>query len=161
MPLVSASLGAGLANMSNTDSEATVIDNFVNAWDTYFSTAQALTPAIPGSYAGALSAMRAALSGITTADNAATAIQTGITAFWGVVAGSAATIWPPALSATPPPGLSGISSALQGVFSANTSGDLPIAAAAMAVAGAIHGTQSGAIAIYPPPPANVGPMPIN
>jgi hypothetical protein len=105
--------------------------------------------------------MRAALTGITTADNAATTIQTAIIAFWGVVAGSAATIWPPALSATPPPGVGGIAAALNGVFASNTAGDLALAAAAQLVATAIHGTQSGAIAIYPPPPANVGPMPIN
>lgn len=153
MPLVPALLGSGLANMSPTMQEAVAIQNFADAFANYFALASVGgVPALPGSLSGAKSTMIGAMSGLSASGGAAAAITTGITAFWGVVAASSATIWPaapafPAVSATPPPGLAGIAGALNGVFAANKAGNLALAAAANAVATAIHSTQLGGIAI--------------
>lgn len=147
--------------MVPTDQEAAAINAFVTAWETYFSTAMAgPVPAIPGSLAGALATMRGALSGVSQGDQGATKIQTAITAFWGTVAGAAGSIWPPAISATPPPGLGGIGAALTGAFSGNTAGKLDLPTSANNVANAIHPTQLGGMAIFPPPPAGIGPQAI-
>lgn len=164
MALVQATLSAGLAAMESVDNEPEAIDNFVAAWGDYFALAAVLgIPTTPGSLEGALSAMRSALTGLSTGGQGSTIIQAAIVAFWGVIAGSAATIWatvPPPTAATPPPGLSGIKVALDGAFSANVAGELGLVDSANAVAGAIHPTQLGGIAVIPVPPAGPGPQPI-
>ncbi|KKM82804.1 hypothetical protein LCGC14_1315790, partial [marine sediment metagenome] len=91
------------------------------------------------------------------------AIQAGILAFWGVVAGAAASIWltvPPPLAATPPPGLVGIAVALVPVFLSNVTGELSLADAATAVAAVLHPANLGGIAVILGPPAGPGPQPI-
>ena len=121
-----------------------------------------------GSLASARTAMEVALVGMSATGAAAAKIQAGITAFWGVVAASAATIWtmvppvPPPTGATPPAGLSGIAAALTSVFATNTSSEADLDTAATNVANAIHPTQLGGIALIPPPPpvTNPGPQPI-
>lgn len=151
MALVSATLGAGLANMTPTMQEIVAINNFADAFEDYFSLAGVMgIPCTPGSLSGAKAAMIGSMSGLSSSGGAAGAITAGITAFWGVVAGAAASIWLtpfPVASATPPPGLAGLSAALSGAFSANTAGGLGLSDAANVVATAIHGTQLGGIAI--------------
>ncbi len=165
MALVQSTLASGLEAMEPIDSEATAIQRFADAFDDYFAGASVTgIPVTPGTTAAAKAAMIGALAGLNT--DAATAIQNGITAYWGTVAPSATTIWagtvgpiiPPAV---PPAGISGIAAALTGVFSANTSGGLALAAAAAAVAGAIHPTQLGGIVnLGPPPPGGTPGVPI-
>ena len=159
MPLVPTALASAMEAMTPTDQEAIAIQNFAGAWETYFKDAATMgVPTTPGSLAGAKSAMIGAMSGLSTAG--ATAILAGITAFWGVVAGASASIWPGTLSAVPPPGLAGIPAALVPVFAANTAGNLAIDPAMQAIAGAIHPTQLGGIANWPPIPGGPGPQPI-
>lgn len=161
MPLLPATLASGLESLEPTDKEIDFINGFTDAWKTYMEGSMAgPVPAIPGSFAGAISTMKGAMSGVSADGAGANIIQAAITAFWGVVASSAASIWPPATAATPPPGLGGIGAALTGVFAANTSGQLDLSAAVQAIAGAIHPTQLGGMAIFPPPPTGIGPQPI-
>jgi hypothetical protein len=163
MALVQATLAAGLANMSPVDNEPEAIDNLVAAWGDYFAGAAVLgIPTTPGSLEGALSAMRSALTGLSSGEGS-TIIQGAIVAFWGIIATSAATIWatvPPPTAATPPPGLGGIGAALAGAFSANVAAEASLVQAANTVAAALHPTQLGGIAALPTPPAGPGPQPI-
>lgn len=164
MALVSTTLAAGLAAMAPTDSEAEAIDALTTAWEGYFVGASVLgIPTTPGSLTGALTTFKSSLTGLSQADQGSTIIQAAIVAFWGIIAGSAATIWatvPPPTGATPPPGLSGIKSALDGAFAANTSGKLGLIDASNSIAAALHPTQLGGIAILLAPPAGPGPQPI-
>jgi hypothetical protein len=164
MALVAATLGAALASMTPVDNEAQAVQSFVDAWDTYFSLSGVMgVPTNPGSLQGALSAMQGAMTGMSADGAGAASIQAGITAFWGVVATSSPTIWttvPPNTSATPPPGLGGIAAAVSAVFTANVQGKLSLAAAASALANAVHPTQLGGICILPTAPAGPGPQPI-
>ena len=160
MPLLPPTLGDEIAKMEPTDDEAAAIAAFADAFEKYMEGSGAPAPAIPGSFAGAKSSMKGAMTGLSADGGGAAAISAGIAAFWGVVAGAAASIWPPALSATPPPGIGGVAGALTPVFAANTAGSLDLAASAQAIALAIHPTQLGGIAIHLPPPAGLGPQPI-
>jgi hypothetical protein len=145
--------------MAPTDQEPTAIQNFADAWETYFKDASVMgAPTVPGSLAGAKSAMIGAMTGLSTAG--AAAISAGITAFWGVVAGASASIWPGTLAAIPAPGIGGVAAAITPVFAANTAGKLEIGPAMQAIAAAIHPTQLGGIANFPPPPGGLGPQPI-
>jgi hypothetical protein len=160
MPMLPATLAAELEKMEPTDQEIDAINAFAAAWEKYMEGSQAPAPAVPGSFAGAVSSMKGAMTGMSADGAAAGAISGGIGAAWGVVAGAAASIWPPALSATPPPGIGAIAAALAPVFAANTAGQLDLAASANAIATALHGTHAGGIAIHAPPPAGLGPQPI-
>ena len=164
MALLPATLGSELANMTPTMDENVAINNFSAAFETYFNGASVLgIPVTAGSLAGATSALKAGLVGMSVLNAGPAKIQTAITSFWGVVATSAATIWatvPPPTGATPPPGLTGIAAALTTTFSANISGELSLEDSANAVATAIHSTQLGGIALIPPPPTGPGPSPI-
>lgn len=165
MPLLPATLGAGLANMAAVDNEPEAIDNFVNAWESYFTGATvAVIPVTPGSLSGALTAMRGSMIGLSLPNNAAVAIQSGIVAFWGVVAVAAVSIWltfpVPPTAATPPPSNVGIAAAVSAAFASNFASEVSLSAAANNIATAIHSTQLGGIALIPPPVVGIGPQPI-
>jgi hypothetical protein len=169
MPLTAATLADGLKTMTPADNEADAIAAFSAAWEAYFAEATVLGIAVNGgSLAGALGALEGALTGMSATGAGAASLQAGITAFWGVVATAAATIWtmvppvPPPLGATPPAGLAGIAAALVPVFASNTSSAADLDTAATNIATAIHATQLGGIALIPPPPppTNPGPQPI-
>jgi hypothetical protein len=150
MTLLQATLASELEAMVPVEAEAQGIDNFSNAFEMYFYDASVLgVPCAPTTLAAAAAALKSAMVGISSTGTAA--IQAGIVAFWGVIATSTPTIWPGSLSATPPPGLSGIAAALQTVFTANTAGGLDLAASAAAVAAALHPTQLGGFAVQPTP----------
>jgi hypothetical protein len=160
MVMAAAVLASGLAAMDIVDTEAEAIDNFVSAWSDYAYDSSILAiPATPGTLEASLTAMRGALIGMNAENAGSGKIQDGIEAFWDVALPAAATIWlipPPNVltSVAPIPGLSGIAAALDGVFAANTSGDLDKIAATTAMANAIHPLQLGGIAtITPPAPA--------
>lgn len=146
-----------LENMTPTDVESEAIDRFSASWETYFyDAAVGAIPANVGTLASATSAMKAAMVGMSSQDAGATAIQSGIIAFWGIVATSAASIWtttPPCTGATPPPALGTISASLAGVFSANTAGELELADACSAIATALHPINLGGICAIPTPGA--------
>jgi len=166
MALVQATLASGLANMAPTSTEATAIQNFADAWDSYFQGASvAGTPANGGALAAAKSAMIGAMTGLSV--TGAVAIQAGITAYWGGVATAFAAIWviPPnvVVAAIPPPGLSGIAAALTPVFVANSADPTKtIAQATAAIAAVLHtaGGLGGIATVQPPPIAPPVPTPI-
>jgi hypothetical protein len=157
MVMISDTLAGELENMVPTEVENEAIDRFAAAWETYFYDAVVgAIPANPGTLSAATSAMKSTMVGMSTQDAGATAIQTGITAFWGIVAASAPSIWttvPPCTGATPPPVLSTIAAALTGVFSANTAGELGLSDACAAIAAAIHPLNLGGICVIPTPGA--------
>jgi len=166
MPLVAATMGGILGGLSPTDSASAPASTMADAFDAYFAGAQAGPTAVaPGSTSGAKSAMLGAMGDLSLDSAAGGLIAAGITAYWGVVAGAAATIFvvavPPAIVAVPPPGLGGLQAAIDGVFASNTSGEKALADAANALADAIHGLQSGGLVNFPPPtipiPTGLGP----
>lgn len=167
MALSSSTLADGLEALTPTDSESAAISAIVSAWDAYFggSTVNGVT-ATPGSYAAGLSAMQAALVGLSATGAGAAALAAGVTAFWAGIAGLATTIWitapvilvPPIV---PPPGLAALSAALSAAFASNTSGSSSLADCAAAVATILH-TNGGLGALVPGsvPPAPPAPLPI-
>jgi len=126
------------------------------AFATYFYDAMAGgVPVVPGTLVAAEAAMLGALTGMSVPGAGAVAIQSGITAFWGVVAASAAVVFPTMISATPPPTLAAIAAAIMGVAPANVSGNLPEKQAMKVVAGVIHLNNLGgtaALLVGPPVP---------
>jgi len=154
MVLLIGTLGNGLANLKPVMTEIEAINNLATAWENYFSNASvAGVPVIPGTLVSAISAMKAALVGLSVENMASIKIQAGIIAFWGVVAASASTIWviaPPIISATIPPTLGTIAASLTSVFASNLSSKLGLVEAANAIAGVLHPIQLGGIAIQTP-----------
>lgn len=167
MTLSADTLASGLEALVPTGDEAEAIQRIVDAWDAYFaeSTVSGVT-ATPGSYAAGLSAMQAAMVGLSTVNNGATAIQLGVTAFWTGIAGLATSIWitapivlvPPIV---PPPAIATTAAALLTVFASNLASELSLADSAAAVAASLHATAGlGALvpgSVVPAPPA---PIPI-
>jgi hypothetical protein len=166
MALVQNTLANGLANMAPTSSEATAIQNFADAWDTYFQGASvAGVPCAGGTTSAAKSAMIGAMTGLSV--TGAAAMQAGVTAYWGAITPSAATVWvvPPNTvpSATPPPGLGGLSALLLAVFASNAADPTKtISQAASAIAAVLHtnGGLGGIAVVQPPPVAPPVPTPI-
>jgi hypothetical protein len=146
--MVSTTLASELENMTPESDENVVIDRFASAWETYFYDASVGgIPANGGTLAGATSAMKSAMVGITQPNAGSISIQNGIIAFWGIVASSA----PPCTGATPPPSLATISSVLDGVFASNVASKLSLADACSAIASSLHTLNLGGICAIPLP----------
>lgn len=170
MPLVSATLASGLEALVPTNDEAEAIQRIVDAWEGYFDGSQ-LGPAaaVPGSYAAALAALQAGLTGMSAANAAANAFQTGLTAFWATIAPLAAAVWPqtpPPVTtppATPPPTLGGVAALLQAQWTADAAAGVDLATSAQNMATILH-TNAGlggiGIITFPGPPPVPTPTPI-
>lgn len=148
--------------MVPTASEASAIAAFADAWTAYFAGASVQgIAAVPAPLEAAKSAMQGAMVGMSQDSQGPQKIQDGVTAFWNTVAGSAPTIWLPVPNTVvpgalvPPPGLSGIASALQAVFSSNMAANHPLATAMSNVATSLHsnGGLGGTVTVQPPPTA--------
>ena len=165
MALSAATLKTGLEALVLTDNPADAANVIATAFDDYFAGAAAgPIPVTSGSTSGAKTALLESLTilddlgevlvGLDTSGAAAGLISTGIAAYWTAVGLAAATIFiavPPAISGTPPPGLSSLTVAIEAAFLASTSDSLSLSDSAQALADAIHGTQSGGTIIFPPP----------
>lgn len=145
--------------MAPTNSEATAIQNFADAWDNYFKGASVSgVSAVPAALASAKSAMIGAMTGLST--TGAAAMQAGIIAYWGAVSTGFAAIWliPPntVVAAAPPTGLSGLAAALTTVFATNAADPTKtIGQATAAIAAVLHTTGGlGGIATVQPPPVS-------
>ena len=147
--------------------EAEAIHNFSGCWSDYFSGASVNgVLATLGSYAAGLTALEAAMVGVSAPGAAATQMAAAITAFWGAIAALPTAIWvtapvvlvPPI---SPPPGLSGLQVALQAAFDQNvaTRANRPDAmarvAAALHTSGGVGALVSGSV-----PPAPPAPLPV-
>jgi hypothetical protein len=166
MPLVQSLLASGLEAMTPTDQESVAALRFATAFDDYFQGASVLgIPVTPGTTAPAKAAMLPELIGMSDPNKAAGKMQSAIQQYWQVLGPLASAVWitvgpviPPAIA---PPGLSGIESAVQAAFDANTAGGLSLAASAATVAAAIHLTQlGGMVNLGPPPPGGIPNVPI-
>jgi hypothetical protein len=153
-----------LAALELVNDEPTAITNLANAWHTYFLDAGPGVPALPGTLEPAKTAMIGALAGLKVPGAGAVALQAGITAYWGIVASSAASIWtlaPPIVAAIPPPTLAGLSVLLAATFVANiVPPPLPKPDAVLAIATVLHTTAGlgGMVALTPPPPGITVPI---
>jgi len=165
MALVSATLASSLATLEPTDSVSVAIDRIATAFTNYFGGASVLGAlAAPAVLDGApKSAMAGAMGGLNSIGGAAGAISAGISAFWSALLGLEATIWimiPPTImipsTTILPPGLGGLTAAIQGAFDANVAAGSDLASAANTLAAAIHGTQlGGTVQTQVPPSAPV------
>ena len=147
--------------MSLFDNEPDAAAAWANAFDVYFQDAEATAggPVVPAGLSACKSAMEGALSGMSAPGAGAAALQAGILAYWGAIV--PATAWPPATAITPPPGLSGLAATLAPVFAANAVPGVTKDQAMDAIAAAIHEVNIvGGIAVFPVPPAGIGPQPI-
>ncbi len=146
--------------MAPAPDEATGINNFATAFENYFAQATCNAVAVtPGSLAACTAALKAAMVGVASAG--AAKIAAGISAFWGVVATNAPTIWvtvPVLISATPPTLLSGLQAAIDAAGAANIAGNKSLVDSADAMATAIHGKQSGGLGNIVIPPGGTYPI---
>jgi hypothetical protein len=162
MALIPSVLAAGLKNLNPTMQEMEAINTIASAYNDFISGAMAgPIPIIPGALNGAKAAMIGSLSGLSNDGNAANTISNAVTAYWGVMSGAGAALFPTATSITPPPTLSLIGTLLGPIFTANTSGKLSLSDCADNVANVIAANSQGGIAIFPPPPTGLGPQPIS
>lgn len=148
-------LAAQIATIPLSMTESVCAVAWVDAWITYFGTSNAgPVPCVaPVLQTAPRAAMLGALTGMSAPSAGAGCLQAGILAFWGSVAALATTVYPTAITVTPPPGLAGLAAALTPVFAANTSGNLSKVDAANTIATALHLLNLGgtAIIISPPP----------
>lgn len=158
MPLTPVKLANELAALEPVGTEVEAINNFATAFENYFYDATVMAvPAVPLTLLPATNALKAAMVGMS--QTGSLAIQNGITAFWGVVATTGVLIWPtvvpPIVSVAPPPGLAGISAALNAVFPVNMSTNADLVTASTNIANALHPIQLGGLAALTPPPPGV------
>ncbi|MGW8177436.1 MAG: hypothetical protein ACWGQW_01350 [bacterium] len=154
MPLNSSTLSSGLEALEPTDSVATATDRIATAFTDYMAESTVLGVFAISAILSAApkAAMAGAMGSLNTEGGAAGAIAAGVAAFWSAMLGIEATIWAPQVPPTiivpstviPPPGLGGMTAAIQGAFDGNVAGGLGLAAAAATVAAAIHGANAGA-----------------
>jgi len=158
MPLTPNKLASEMEKMPLTEDEMESAQAFADAFTAYFYEATgAGIPVAPGSLAPATKAMVPASSGMSKAG--AVAIQNGITAFWGVVCGATATIFPGTIPpCTPPPTVPAMAAALPSIFAANTSGKMDKKQSMLVIATAIHTTNLGGITTLPGVPPVPGPI---
>jgi hypothetical protein len=116
-------------------------------------------PPVPAAVTAAETAMQTIIDGMmSTPVLAAAAIQAGAVAFWGVVAGASASVFPASIAAIPPPALASLAA---GFTTAGASASLlpnpqpwdPTAsqAAAGLFSGALYASMAGAQIIFPGP----------
>ena len=153
MVMTSVVLANQFASLPNVDNEADAITNMTNAFITFFSDMSCGgIPCIPAVLQTTpKTAMSAAMVGLSTAG--ATAIQSGITAFWTACVPLAATIFPTAILIVPPPTISTVAVTILPVGQANISGNLDKITACNAMALAIYPLMLGGTAtlVLPPP----------
>ena len=155
MPMSINKLKTELINLSLYDNEPDDIKAWALAWKNYFSDSAANgIPIVPSTLTVAEIAMKSAMIGLSIAG--AVSLQAGIIAFWGALLPIA---FPPCLSLTPPPGISGISALLIPVFVANTVGGLDKPTCCQNVATVLHTSNLGGMAIFPLIPSPL-PFPI-
>lgn len=152
MPLNPTTLSNQLQNMTPTTSELIAIGRFVDAYIAFMSESSVggLVPIVPAGLQGApKAACTAAMTGLSTAG--ATAIQSGLLAFWGAMVPLAATLYPTATLIVPPPPLASLAPLLTAVFAANTQSQLSLADSCTAVASVIYTASLGGLATIPTP----------
>src|SRR4051812_33667517 len=122
MALLANTLAGQLENLTPTDTEASAISAFVDAWEAYWGSASVnAIGATPGSFAAGLSAMAGALVGMSAPNAGAAKLASAVSAFWSAVAPLATAIWitapivlvPPVV---PPAGLPGLAATLASTF---------------------------------------------
>lgn len=130
--------------------EAQAVAAWSGAWSAYFADAETNgIPIVPAALPAAEAAMAAALVGMSV--DGADKIQAGIQAWWNTMVAAPASFWVGCILIAPPPGLPGISAALQAAFDANISGQVTKDAAYDAIAGVLHPANLGGAATFPGP----------
>jgi len=160
MPLIQATLAAGLANMTPTDQESVAVEKLASAYVDFMSTAQAgPVPIVPLSLQSLpKAAFIAAATGLSNSGQGAQKIADAVNAFWAAMVPLASTLFPTATVLTPPPSISTLSALLPPIFLANTQGNLDLTAAANTIAAAIYGVSQGGQAIIALPPPTAFPI---
>lgn len=154
MPLIPTVLASGIEKIEDSESEAQAIQRWADAWNDYMSSAAAgAVPLSPSAAGVARAAMLQSMTGLST--TGAAAIQSGITAYWGTLAGMAAIAFTGATALTPPPGLGGIAAILLGVFSTNVVDQAPRPVAAQKIGTALHSANLGGIATIGGSPVDI------
>ena len=154
MTMTSTKLMTELKGMGLFEDEASAINAWVDAWAEYFKGSQAGTvPFNVLSIEAPKAAMAGAMDGLSTAG--ASAIQAGITAFWGVLMATPPSYYAGATVIAPPPGLPTISADLQLVFDNNRDTEATADAAYDAIASDLHTNNSGGTATIAATPQTI------
>lgn len=149
MAMSQATLKSELVNMVLYSEESAAVAAWAAAWSAYFSDAESNSiPINPSGLPAAESAMAAALLGMSGSGAGAGVLQSAIQSWWNVLIASPLQYWPGCTLITPPPGLGGISSALQPVFDANTSGSVTEEQAYDAISAVFHPANLGGKATF-------------
>lgn len=131
-------LAIELQNLVPTDSEEAAANALANAYAVFASDAEALTPILSTGIDLGKVAMIPALTGMSIFNQGATAIQTGVLAFWSAVAAGLTTSFAGALAITPPTGNATLANSLQPVFDANVASNASLVDATNAIAIVMH-----------------------
>ena len=159
MTLSQATLKSEMVAMDLYGNEAQAVVAWAAAWSAYFADAETNSiPIEPAALPTAEAAMAAALLGMSASDAGAGKIQAGIQAWWGAMVAAPSAFWPGCTAIAPPPGLSGIATALQSAFDSNTSGGVTEDAAYDAITGVLHPVNLGGQATFPGAPPLVFPI---
>lgn len=160
MTLSASKLATELEAMVPADSENTGINNFATAFENYFYESTCGGSSVTNnSLTACTAALKSAMVGVSS--SGASGISAGISAFWGVVAGSAALIWvtaPVLVAATPPPGLSGLTAAITTAGNTNISNKNSLEDSALVMANAIHHLMLGGLGTIVTPPGGTLPI---
>lgn len=164
MALTDSVLAAGLAALEPTGDVNVAIQRVADAYHDYFQGASVSgVPVTPGASDPGKAAMISAMGGLNS--DAASALQSGIVAYWQALATLGTTLWVvpgfttlPAV--TPPPGISALSSPIQSTFDSNLSSQADLNTASSNVASAIHAAHSGGTVTLQPPVGAPVPTPI-
>jgi hypothetical protein len=164
MTLSANTLAVELENLVPSGTEAAAIARLVDAWEIYFGGAAVNgIAAAPGSFGAGLSAMSAALVGMSAPGAGGASLSAGLTAFWTAISPLATSIWivapiilvPPV---APPAGIAGLAATLASVFASNTAGQFSLSQSAQQIAAVLHaqagigGLVSGSVLPLPPSP---------
>jgi hypothetical protein len=152
MALSQSTLSTELQNIANATSEPPARAAFAAAFSSYMLGATSNGAPLNGAIATAAeAAMEVALAGMSADGAAATAIQTGVIAYWAAL--NVPTAFGASVSPTvPPTGLAGLGAALSAVFATNISGSLDKAPACDAIAAVWHPLMLGGLATFLTPP---------
>ncbi len=153
MPLLPATLASELNNLALYDTEAAAIEGWATAWINYWASATSngmpVTPPAEATLAAAKLAMSGAMVGLSSVG--ATAIQAGITAFWGILVATPVAIFAAATLITPPPTLGSIASLLAPVFTTNAVPGITKEIAMRNISVSLHTNNLGGTATFPVP----------
>lgn len=159
---------AGLADSLNAklagvyEAEAGAVLAWTETVEEWFASAVAgPVPLAADGLSAAVTLFQTTLQGFSATGQGATKIAAATVQFWSALNLFAVTAFPTAIAVTPPPTLGSLGPALEIVFASNAASAVSRTAAFTNIASTWFGLGfTGGIAVFPPLPGGLGPLPI-